>query len=259
MNRSTRLRPKSTDNRIVNGEPFRGASISGATNPFCTRFVRPGTIQFRFVESEFENDSIHNPISQLCDVIASNHRSLIVGPHGTGQSTLVQSLLRQLVHDFETVTHIQLCMETPTRFESPFTWFTHWRNHCVELASNRKTVLSLLHQMSSTKGLLVIDGIEQLSSYACRQLICDARRLGVRVLATSHRSKRLFETIYQTSLSERMIRELTANRIVDAPEGIKAIVQQELERQDLNEIRNLRDFWFMLYDVVAVKSHSEVI
>ncbi len=55
------------------------------SNPFSTRFVRPGALAYRFPPGE----SAATLVERLA---ASGWRGQIVGPHGSGKSTLVAAL-----------------------------------------------------------------------------------------------------------------------------------------------------------------------
>jgi hypothetical protein len=59
------------------------------TNPFCTRHVRPGAIPYIFPAGE--------SAQQLVERLRENAwRGEIIGPHGSGKSTLVESLVPEL-------------------------------------------------------------------------------------------------------------------------------------------------------------------
>jgi ABC-type cobalamin/Fe3+-siderophores transport system ATPase subunit len=59
------------------------------TNPFATRYIRPGAIPFLFPEGR--------SLEQLlADLAAQGYWGQIVGPHGSGKSTLLAQLVRAL-------------------------------------------------------------------------------------------------------------------------------------------------------------------
>src|SRR5258707_1037455 len=59
---------------------------SAASNPFSTRFVRPGAIPYQFPERVTADSLVEQLRSQNC-------RGAIIGPHGTGKSTLLATLI----------------------------------------------------------------------------------------------------------------------------------------------------------------------
>ncbi len=63
-------------------QPFR-------SNPFCSRFVRPGAIGYHFPAGE----SVESIVERLH---ACQWRGALVGPHGSGKSTLLHALLPAL-------------------------------------------------------------------------------------------------------------------------------------------------------------------
>ena len=69
--------------------PEQIASRLAERNPFATRFVRPGVIPYRFDDRR-----------TVADLVATlrehGWRGEIIGPHGSGKSTLVQTLIPAL-------------------------------------------------------------------------------------------------------------------------------------------------------------------
>src|SRR5437016_5663581 len=59
------------------------------TNPFSTRFVRPGALPFRFSAGQ----TAASLVARLHEL---HWRAQIVGPHGTGKSTLLAALLPEI-------------------------------------------------------------------------------------------------------------------------------------------------------------------
>ena len=62
---------------------------AAASNPFSTRYIRPGAIVYQFAEG----DSAAAMIDRLT---ACGGRAQIIGPHGSGKSTLVATLIESL-------------------------------------------------------------------------------------------------------------------------------------------------------------------
>ncbi|MGB7324967.1 MAG: hypothetical protein WBD31_08840 [Rubripirellula sp.] len=208
-----------------------------ASNPFCTRFVRPGVIPYRF--------GIDDERGQLESIVARLIQSkcgLIVGPHGTGKSTLVADVVRQFESMRVAVAPVQLCVSPTTAL------YSRIRHRHAAAQRVRRAQVSL-----SGGGLLVIDGAEQLSGWAWRGLTRSSRRRKQVVLATSHYDFPGSVTLHRTGSNQALIQELTESLVADSSEKIADRVSDELSRRHLDESTNVRDLWFDLYDVVQSK------
>src|SRR5262245_42037084 len=69
--------------------PEQLAARLAERNPFATRSVRPGVIPYRFLDGRTVSDLIFGIHQQ-------GWHGQIVGPHGSGKSTLIQSLVPAL-------------------------------------------------------------------------------------------------------------------------------------------------------------------
>src|ERR1700752_1716028 len=64
-----------------------GLGHSGrATNPFATRWVRPGAVPYHFTDGT-------NAPGLIASLKANHWRGAIIGPHGSGKSTLLATLV----------------------------------------------------------------------------------------------------------------------------------------------------------------------
>ncbi len=70
------------------------------SNPFSTRFIRPGSIAYRF-----ENE---RQLPSIVKRIKSEKHGQIIGPHGSGKSTLVHTLRKQLANEGHSTPLIEL-------------------------------------------------------------------------------------------------------------------------------------------------------
>lgn len=123
-------------------------------NPFSTRFTRPGEIPFVF-PSGYSLDAI---------VTAFDHpaaQAAIVGPHGSGKS----SLLETLSHKWAEVGLVE---------------------QRVRLTASRKRHPLRLGNLDATS-LLVVDGFEQLSFWKQQWVRWRCKHKGARLLVTTHR------------------------------------------------------------------------
>ena len=108
-----------------------------STNPFSTRFFQPGAMEYAFLT--------HGCWDKIVDsALEGGQCKLIVGPHGSGKSTFVLSLIPKLTQRLAggQVRLLQLSSDgtagRKVRLDMP-----HWRTYQV----------------------IIIDGIEQLSWY----------------------------------------------------------------------------------------------
>jgi hypothetical protein len=182
-----------------------------ATNPFSTRFVRPGALPFLFPAG----------VSAGALVQRLEHAGWwgqIVGPHGSGKSTLLETLLPEL----------QAAGRTVHRFD------LHrggWRQ--TDAAWNERTQV-------------VVDGYEQLGWLArhCLRWNCWRRNSGL--LVTAHRRcglPDLWAATTTVELAQNLVRSLLAARDRDT------IHDQDVAQAFQACQGDLRETWFRLYDL----------
>jgi hypothetical protein len=248
------------------------------SNPFATRFTQPGALPYRFCHdpsrekaAAYESaagtaepfrsptgpksngdpsnsgPSNSNPsttghdraMDQLVRGLVRDRIGVIVGPHGTGKSTLLHTLMPSLHREFAHVDLIRLHGGSGTGA------LRRWRH--------ARRVGRQVFSTSSCAGegaLLVVDGIEQVSGWHRRRLLWCCRRRGQAVLATSHRPLPGMSVLHRTWIHAELIEELVERLLGPASAEVSDLVRAELERRDLDRVGNLRDLWFELYDVV---------
>ena len=234
----------------------RGVPVAIHSNPFATRFTRPGVLGYCFTAERLGVDALMQQrecavdaiaaeetdpfaIDRLVQSLAQRRASLIVGPHGSGKTTLLHSLTPALREQFSPVDLLRLGGCDSSR-----------------LTDRIRHTLGVDHQVRSRLvsaqrcGLLVIDGGEQLSGWQWRRLIRRVGRGGPALLATSHRPLPGIEVLYRTGLDAKLIQRLTERLLQDVPPEIASPARVELECRDLDAISNLREFWFELYDLL---------
>ncbi|TWU48491.1 hypothetical protein Poly51_43890 [Rubripirellula tenax] len=221
------------------------------SNPFCTRFVRPGALAYRFdcgskdgVKSDVRADNTdEDAFDSIVRYLKSSRVGLIVGPHGSGKSTLLASLDDRCVVDFPKVIRVQLCAgEHPRRFAD------RWANWQQRRADARTVFVAQSRLMK--RGLLVIDGAEMLSRWSWSQLLNQSRRRDQTVLATSHCPLPGCVVLYRTGNSPELIRSLTGDLVAGASKEVADLVIGKLDAYPLTKMTNVRDLWFELYDDV---------
>ncbi|MGD9723061.1 MAG: hypothetical protein AB7O59_17180 [Pirellulales bacterium] len=180
-------------------------------NPFSTRFVRPGAIEYLFAPG----DGAARMIERL-----SQHgwRGQIIGPHGVGKSTLLASLLQPLS---DAGRPAQIVVLHNGQRQLPGEWQTAVR------ATGAKIV--------------VVDGYEQLGRLARWRLNARCRRAGWGLLITAHRDMGL-PTVAQLQPSAVMAHRVV-ERLVGADVSPAWVADAWLACEG-----NVREMLFLLYD-----------
>ena len=181
-------------------------------NPFSTRHVRPGSVDYVFGEGEDAGRIVAR-------LRAAGWRGEIVGPHGSGKSALLAALIPE----------IRRAGKVPL---------------LVELHDGQRRLPMRLSRLAS-KHVLIVDGYEQLGFWA-RFRLASLRRWHFRrgvigLLVTSHRSAgfpKLHRTRPTVELAARIVERLAA----DVP---REDIQRAFDRQG----GNIRETLFDLYDL----------
>jgi hypothetical protein len=183
------------------------------SNPFSTRFTRPGAIPFVFSPGE----SLEALVGRLQ---AANWWGQIIGPHGSGKSTLLAALVPALEAVGRQVVSITL--------------------HQVEHRLPR------LDQAAwSASSQLIVDGYEQLSWWSRRRIKSICRRHGAGLLATAHTDVGL-PLIYETRPSDEMATAVVRRLLGDDGASITA---EDVRSAYAAAGGNIREMLFKLFDV----------
>jgi len=200
-------------------------------NPFATCWTRPGALAFRFAEGL----GAEQLVARLA---AQNWRGEIVGPHGSGKSTLVETL-------------------------KPALGAAGCRVHAIALRDGQRrlpTDLGLgegeapaeprdMHacgsaEASPSRALVIVDGYEQLGWLGRLQLKRHCRRTGAGLLVTCHAPTGL-PTLIRLSPDQRLIEQLVADLCAEVSTKI-AIA--DVAASHACHGSNVREIFFDLYD-----------
>ena len=221
------------------------APAATPANPFSTRFVRPDEMTYRFAAGQDADAVAAATLTQL----TRRGAAAIIGPHGSGKSTLLHTLAPRLSGVFPRVEWLRLHATgdavQPLR---------HWQREQAAIGA----------AAAPQATCLVVDGFEQLPWAVRLQLTWRSWRaatgrkrptvLQPYLLVTAHRPQLGIQTVYRTGWNAALVHSLTAEKLGDLPEPERQtmlrVAEQLAERfaQRRPADRNVRDYWFSLYD-----------
>ncbi|MEX2137841.1 MAG: hypothetical protein WD894_01165 [Pirellulales bacterium] len=184
------------------------------TNPFATRWTRPGAIPYQFADTMTIDDAVRR-------LNEGEWRGAVVGPHGSGKSSLLVMLMPAIEAVGKHVVVVRL----------------HDGQRRLPLSRQEFKQLG-------TADVLMIDGYEQLGRYERWRLSRQCRRRGCGLLVTSHTPYGLpilFRTEPSLGLVERLI-----ERCLPPHDG--RISRQDIEQAWHRHAGNVREVFFELYD-----------
>lgn len=214
------------------GQPGRGLPTCGTChamtspshgNPFSTRHVRPGAVEFLFPPGEH----VDQLVERLRETVWWGQ---LTGPHGAGKTTLLHTLYRRL-------------RECGREIE----WYTLHKGH-----RKLPTELRAHRSGGGARRLVIVDGYEQLGRWARRQLKRRCRRRSTGLLVTTHVDAGL-PTIYRLQPTLPVALRLVSQLLSDDPET--------LERDEIIDCfqtwhGNVREMLFELYDRYEIRRRS---
>jgi hypothetical protein len=198
------------------------SDIGESSNPFATRFTRPGAIQFLFAAGE----SAQAVVDRLREHAWQGE---IVGPHGAGKSTLLATLSEPLSAAGRTIV-----LATLHQGESSLpAVLEDWR--CWSASTQ-----------------VIVDGYEQLSWWSRRRLAQRIRDRQAGVLVTSHAPTGL-PTVMTVAPRIEAVQQIVRQLV---PDGNR-ITRDDIERLFSACDGNIREMLFQLYDVYQDRSRED--
>ena len=236
------------------------------SNPFATRFVSPGQV-------EWVGELVY--VEQLAlRWKALNCRASIIGVHGSGKSTLLEHfvpLIGDVIWRRDAEGHLTSGSNPSPPTPLPETGRGE-KTDCGELSgkvagrvSNEgipQTVWLQLRRTASqtmvipwdelSRGrLLILDGYEQLTLWRRAVLIARTKLRGVKLLVTSHRRTvlaTLCELSITDSIARQIVSQLTAGRVTIDHGDFATISDEEIQRCLEAHDGNMRDVLMDFYD-----------
>ncbi len=218
---------------------------STASNPFCSRFVRPGARVYLVPGHSIAGYEEVNAawIDEFVSSLREARCGLVVGPHGTGKSTLIHSLMATFRMRYARVTHTALHSECHPKRRTTLRYpFKQWRDFAAVL---RRTM---------SNQLVIVDGLEQLPLAARIVFVQAIRHRGGHLLATSHRALLGLPILWRTQATPLLVRRLASDMLENIDPQARGVVERALDARDLKRIENIRELWFELYDVLQLNS-----
>jgi hypothetical protein len=196
------------------------ASSAPIRNPFATSATRPGDLAFHFHASNLSTATLIQRLQE------SNWWGEIVGPHGSGKSTLIHALIPEIESHARIVCHHTLGQRQRRLPE--------WSDRCRDW--------SMRHQV-------VVDGYEQLGAWNRWRLRRMCRRRSCGLLVTAHQTVGM-PRIHTTSVTPELARQLV-DRLLQDQEPL--ISRREVEDSFERQRGNLREVFFELYDLYEMR------
>ncbi len=190
-------------------------------NPFSTRFIQPGAIAYH----RFDGGSVAQLAQQFLGL--PSKRGSIIGPHGSGKSTLIASLVQEI------------------NSQRPDLRIQQLRFSTIESAS--KSLNNSIRDWSHSS-IAILDGYEQLKTWSRIKIAWTARIKSIHVLATAHQTIPSFESLWVTSVSETSSQWVVEQLLKDWGGPSHLLKSEEWALSRAKHGQNLRESLFDMYD-----------
>ncbi len=214
------------------------------SNPFATRYIRPGATPYLY--GDFSREDLVSRFGEL------GHRCQILGPHGSGKSSLMLDLLPSLQDRFACRARHVVFPESPRSEQSRRLRGILWNLTVGESATDnhdqcRVQVIRDRPGQAGWRLLLAVDGFEQLNRLSRWMLKTVSRLTRTSLLVTTHGDIGL-PTLATTQVDYVKARQIIANLLGGRAQVDALINDEELQEQLDARDGNLREVLFWLYD-----------
>ena len=204
--------------------------VFNTVNPFSSCFLKPGANRYLFNPQDHadsvEGYSEQRVLKLVAELLSSRaKRFCIVGPHGTGKSTLMVQIMNS--GQVARVPHAR-----------------------VQLSSeDRNTAEMWRLQKQIDRGVFAVDGYEQLSWFCKLKLVLATWRSGQRLIVTAHEPPLGFRVIHQTSRTEATDAHIVHSLLRDSSGKANELLASSFWRASRQRHgQNLRESLFDAYD-----------
>lgn len=202
------------------------------SNPFATRYTRPGAIEFIFDQARYRADPGVDQRADLVDRFRPiGSQGQILGPHGSGKSTLLAALLPSFREEGWQV--------------AQFTLHDGQRRLPAGSADRRGW---------NADTIVIVDGYEQLSKVWRWRLRRSCCRQKFRLLITTHADQGL-PLVWQTAPHESTLLTIVDQLTAHLPPGWRP-TDEDVRSAYAAHNGNLREALFELYDVIQARQPS---
>ena len=217
------------------------------TNPFATKFTRPGSIPYLFKDPE-DVDAILRRLER------HDHIGQIVGPHGSGKTTLARHLSGLLGSVFDRSRF--LTIRSPVKPFHRLEMIEHADGEDLPIdAATNQMFVEQVSLRPSERMVYFVDGWGQVESYHRRIFIENCENLGIGLIVTVHRKRSRLPVIAEIQadfeIFTRIVRHLQRDSIIELNGGLvrDAFVQAA---------GNFREAFMSLYDDYEVRYREKI-
>lgn len=192
-------------------------------NPFSSRYIKPGAREYLFPVGE--------SIEKLIERLHEKRIVEIVGPHGSGKSTLVEMIRKSIECKFSKIVIPSHRDKTESLKE-------------IELAIEN----------CSSDDLVIVDGIEQMKASQRNRIFAQCKKNNLMLLVTTHESVG-FETLIRTETNYLLFKQMVDEMLHvqsdgdNYPESVRPVTDAEIEKVFKEYAPNIREALFALYDI----------
>jgi ABC-type cobalamin/Fe3+-siderophores transport system ATPase subunit len=208
---------------------------SGLTsNPFATRFVAPGQVDW-VGPSDYLDNLVLRWQTLKC-------RACVVGAHGSGKSTLLEHFVPRIAEVvYRRNAEGKVLLDHDAQSEKQPTT-------AIWLQLRKATPQSMVIPWDQLQRgrLLILDGYEQLSLWRRAEMIARTNRRGVKLLVTSHK-RTVLPVLCELSISPTTAREIVSQLTIEQSEFAN-LSDDELQKRLTTHGGNMREVLMELYD-----------